>query len=206
MTIEEKPYSEMWMGDYPELPAKVLENGEALHSVIDQHAKQLLGEVCIRKFGGALPFLPKVLSIAKALPLQIHPNKALSEKLHQKDPEQFSDPNHKPEIAVALGPFEVFAGFKQTRDIKIAFDAVPALQSFVPQGVTGEWTNETIREVCRKLLVASDDDIKYGQEALANANRASLGTQEYILDLLPRLQAQYSKQDPGNLVALLYGF
>ena len=50
----------MWMGDYPVLPAKVLETGEELHKVIDENKEQLLGKNSIEKFGGVLPFLPKV--------------------------------------------------------------------------------------------------------------------------------------------------
>jgi mannose-6-phosphate isomerase len=38
-------------------------------------------------------------------------NKDLAAKLHKKDPDQFTDSNHKPEIALALGPFEAFVGF-----------------------------------------------------------------------------------------------
>lgn len=44
----------------------------------------------------------QIPSIRKALPLQIHPNKEVAAQLHKKDPEKFADPNHKPEIAVAL--------------------------------------------------------------------------------------------------------
>ena len=48
------------MGDYPVLPAKVLETGEGLHKVIDERREELLGKDCAEKFGGVLPFLPKV--------------------------------------------------------------------------------------------------------------------------------------------------
>ena len=75
------------------------------------------------KFGGVLPFLPKILSIAKALPLQIHPNKDLAAQLHAKNPDQFTDDNHKPEISIALGKFEVFIGWKATEDIQALFDS-----------------------------------------------------------------------------------
>lgn len=50
----------MWMGDYPELPAKDLKTGEELHKIVDKNKEQLLGKNCIEKFGGVLPFLPKV--------------------------------------------------------------------------------------------------------------------------------------------------
>ncbi len=116
------------MGDYPVLPARVLKTGEELHKAVDDDKENLLGENCIKKFGGVLPFLPKILSIAKALPLQIHPNKDLAAKLHAKNPDQFTDDNHKPEIAIALGPFEVFAGWKPQTEIDGLFEALHPLQ------------------------------------------------------------------------------
>jgi mannose-6-phosphate isomerase len=70
---ESKSYSEMWMGTYPELPSYVLETGENLQDVINSNPTQLIGRTVQQKFGLDLPFLPKVLSIAKALPLQVHP-------------------------------------------------------------------------------------------------------------------------------------
>lgn len=62
-----------WYGTYPELPAYVLDSGENLQDVINKSPYELLGRRVIQKFGLDLPYLPKVLSIAKALPLQLHP-------------------------------------------------------------------------------------------------------------------------------------
>jgi mannose-6-phosphate isomerase len=63
-----------WMGTYPELPSYVLETGEDLQDVLDKHPDELIGKTVARKFNHTkLPYLPKVLSIAKALPLQLHP-------------------------------------------------------------------------------------------------------------------------------------
>lgn len=71
---ENKPYAEMWMGTYPTLPSKVLETGEDLQDVLDKNSNELIGQSVIQKFRHTkLPYLPKVLSIAKALPLQLHP-------------------------------------------------------------------------------------------------------------------------------------
>jgi mannose-6-phosphate isomerase len=56
----DKEYSEMWMGDYPDLPAKSLKTGEMLQTIIKQNSEKLLGTNCIDKFGSQLPFLPKV--------------------------------------------------------------------------------------------------------------------------------------------------
>lgn len=146
----------------------------------------------------------QILSISKALPLQIHPNKELAAQLHKQDPEKFTDPNHKPEIAIALGPFEVFAGFKDNNDIQALFSALPPLERFLPRKDVN-FDNEVLKQVCYKILTASDEEIRTTQVELAKIPREKYGKQAYIVELLPRLQEQYSKEDPGNLVALLYG-
>lgn len=62
------------MGTYPELPSYVLETGQELQHVLDRHADELIGKTVTGSFEHTkLPYLPKVLSIAKALPLQLHP-------------------------------------------------------------------------------------------------------------------------------------
>ncbi len=58
-----------------------------------------------------LPFLFKVLSVDSVLSIQSHPDKQLAEKLHQSQPSIYKDDNHKPEMAIALSPFEAFANF-----------------------------------------------------------------------------------------------
>lgn len=90
---ESKPYSELWMGDHVSGQARVKKSGELLGNFI-QHDRE--GNI-----GGQakLPFLFKVLSIRKALSVQIHPNKAQAEKLHSLYPDIYKDPNHKPEVS-----------------------------------------------------------------------------------------------------------
>lgn len=200
---ESQPYSEMWFGDYPDFPARVLETGELLKDVLDAHKDQLLGKKVVQTMDGQLPYLPKILSIAKALPLQLHPNKDLAAKLHAKDPESFTDPNHKPEIAVALSKFEVFAGFKPLAQIEPLFQLAP-LRPFVPEGQSGAWTDKTLREVTRGMLKADLATVQRAQTELGGLKREDLGGDAaYVLDLLPRLQDQYGPEDAGNLVALL---
>ena len=190
------------MGDYPVQPAKSLKTGEDLHKIVDEDKEGLLGKNVMEKFGGVLPFLPKILSIEKALELQIHPDKDLAARLHAKNPDQFTDVNHKPEIAIALGKFEVFVGWKTTSDIQALFGALQPIQRFLPDEHT-HFNNETLKRVCQNILTSSDAIIKDCQEQLGKIPREKFGKEAYILDLLPRLQEQYSIEDPGNLVTLL---
>lgn len=64
-----------------------------------------------------LPFLLKVLSVGAPLSLQSHPDKELARKLHATRPQQFSDANHKPEMAIAVGPFWALAGFRPPEEV-----------------------------------------------------------------------------------------
>ncbi|ROV91093.1 hypothetical protein VPNG_09935 [Cytospora leucostoma] len=196
-------YSEMWFGDYPDFPARVLETGELLADALKKDQDTLLGKKVVETLDAQLPFLPKILSIAKALPLQLHPNKELATKLHKQDPDQFTDPNHKPEIAVALSFFEVFAGFKALPELQSIF-TLSALTPFLPAVPVERWTNETLREVTRNLLKADEATVKHIEDALLKTPRSALKAvnAEYIHDLLPRLQDQYAPGDAGSIVAL----
>ena len=95
-------YAEMWIGTHPKCPSSV--NGTPLREHIDED----------------LPFLLKVLSIDKALSIQAHPTIEHAIKLHAADPKNYPDPNHKPELLVAITPTEALACFRQTEEI-IAF-------------------------------------------------------------------------------------
>ncbi|QDS73832.1 hypothetical protein FKW77_006444 [Venturia effusa] len=200
---ESKDYAEMWMGTYPELPSYVLATGENLQNVINKHPQELFGDVILKRFGhNDLPFLPKVLSIAKALPLQLHPNKELAAKLHARDPNQFTDPNHKPEIALALGPFEAFCGFKPLAEIDALLNLEP-LRQFRPMVKKPAFDDQSVKHVVKAMLTASDESIKDCGEQLRKMPKEKFGADTYIPAMVERLWEQYDKTDPGTLVALV---
>lgn len=90
-----------------------------------------LGEKTSVYSNGQLPFLLKVLSVNKALSIQAHPNKAHAEILHRIRPDLYPDPNHKPELGIALGHFEGFCGFRPFSEIQGFLLAVPELCSVI---------------------------------------------------------------------------
>ncbi|TBU32588.1 mannose-6-phosphate isomerase [Dichomitus squalens] len=103
---EKKCYAEIWMGTHPNGPANIFDTPSiSLLDLIRSNPKYYLGEKLLTKWPATIhvPYLFKVLSIRKALPLQAHPDKSLAEQLQQRDPNNFVDANHKPEIAVAIG-------------------------------------------------------------------------------------------------------
>lgn len=52
-----------------------------------------------------------MLSVAKALSIQAHPDKELAKVLHKMRPTIYKDANHKPEMAIALTDFRALCGF-----------------------------------------------------------------------------------------------
>lgn len=133
-TIQEnEPYAELWIGTHPNGMSNILVPEDESIASDDTHMKSLPlvdyvqsnpemhlgveGEIePSQEFD--LTFLFKVLSIEKVLSIQAHPDKRLAGQLHTVKPEAYKDPNHKPEMAVALtDDFEAMSGFRPMCDI-----------------------------------------------------------------------------------------
>ena len=141
-TVGEKPFAEYWMGDHTNGPSmvkidsanqllvKVIGDDEfvkqhdgqviPMNALFKLNASKFMGQKYVEKFGSdSLTYLFKVLSVRTALSIQAHPNKGLAEKLHVEFPNVYKDPNHKPEIAIALcDDFLACYGFASAEKIK----------------------------------------------------------------------------------------
>lgn len=137
----------------------------------------------------------------KALPLQIHPDRQLAQQLHHKDPKKFGDTNHKPEIAIALSEFELFAGWKPLNDMTALFQLKP-LERFFPTP-QAHFNDETLKRVAKALLEAPEPVVAETLDKLVNMPPSAFGKHNYIPNLLGRLRKQYSEFDNGNLIAVL---
>jgi mannose-6-phosphate isomerase len=135
---DDKPYAELWMGTHPSNPSKDVTTGRTLLDLV-QDNKALLASSVAARYDNKVPFLFKVLSVNKALSIQAHPNKKLAEKLHAKDPKNYPDNNHKPEMAIAITPFEGFCGFRPLDEITHFLGSVPALRQLVGGGTAKEF-------------------------------------------------------------------
>ena len=62
---------------------------------------------------------------------QAHPDKILGPQLHKQFPHIYKDPNHKPEMAVALTPFEAMCGFRPISEIKRNLLLFPELRNIL---------------------------------------------------------------------------
>ncbi|XP_008586779.1 PREDICTED: mannose-6-phosphate isomerase [Galeopterus variegatus] len=130
---EDKPYAELWMGTHPRGDAKILDNRipqTTLGQWIAEN-QDCLGSKVKDTFNGNLPFLFKVLSVETALSIQAHPNKELAEKLHLQAPQHYPDANHKPEMAIAITPFQGLCGFRPVEEIVTFLKKVPEFQFLI---------------------------------------------------------------------------
>lgn len=118
------------MGTHPSLPSKDLSTGRSLLDLVGDNQALMTPEIT-KKYDKRLPFLFKVLSIAKALSIQAHPNKKLAEQLHAKDAKNYPDDNHKPEMTIAITPFEGLCGFRPLQEIAHFLQTIPPLRELV---------------------------------------------------------------------------
>ena len=56
-----------------------------------------------------------------------------AERLHLQQPDVYKDSNHKPELAIALSPFEALCGFRPINEIKCYIEIVPELRAIIGQ-------------------------------------------------------------------------
>lgn len=134
-TIDDtKPYAELWMGTHPSGPAKVDKDKTSLLEWIQNH-RHYVGKVPAGYEDNDLPFMFKVLSINTALSIQAHPDRALATKLHAQSPQIYKDPNHKPEMAIALTDFEGMDGFRPMIEIANHLDRYPEFKAIVGNDV-----------------------------------------------------------------------
>jgi mannose-6-phosphate isomerase len=121
----DRPYAELWMGAHPDAPS-VLSDGTPLDKAIAQRSEALLGPEVRERFGDRLPFLMKVLAAEQPLSLQAHPTNEQAQAgfaaeeaagvPRDDSTRTFKDPFHKPELLLALTPFEALCGFRPVEE------------------------------------------------------------------------------------------
>ncbi|SCG73737.1 mannose-6-phosphate isomerase, type 1 [Micromonospora echinaurantiaca] len=114
------PEAELWLGAHPGAPAAVDREGVrvSLADLLRAEPGHWLGAPVVDRFGTRLPFLLKVLAADAPLSLQAHPDAEQARAGHAADAvrtdghRNYVDPYHKPELLVALSPFEALCGFR----------------------------------------------------------------------------------------------
>ncbi|MCU1699342.1 MAG: mannose-6-phosphate isomerase, type 1 [Mycobacterium sp.] len=166
------PEAELWFGAHPGGPARLeTDSGEqSLLDVIKADPEGQLGAATRERFGDALPFLAKVLAADEPLSLQAHPSaeqalEGFTREDRLKIPvtaptRNYRDRSHKPELIVALGPFEALAGFRPAaRSVELMRAlAVSDLDSFIDL-LSGQSEADGLRALFTTWITAPQPDL-----------------------------------------------
>nr|BAJ88474.1 predicted protein [Hordeum vulgare subsp. vulgare] len=185
---EGRPCAELWMGTHPSAPSSLASDDDAAVSLREWLARNptaLLGRAVTARWDGDLPFLFKVLSVAKPLSIQAHPDRELARALHALRPTTYRDANHKPEMAVAVTEFRALCGFVSVQELKDVLRTVPEVRMLVG------------KEDIAKLMTAKEHDGGIGVRSyLQSAFTKLMGTsKEAVAEAISKLKSRLNAEN-----------
>jgi len=195
------PEAELWVGAHPGAPSTL--DGEdgpvSLADAIGAAPTGWLGADTVARFGPRLPFLLKLLAAEAPLSLQAHPDRErAAERFTAGDP-NYVDANHKPELLVAIEPFDALCGF---RDPRRSADALEALGGASLAPIVEHLRRGELADAVELLLTWPGNRTELIKLITAGKPTAPADPFADDLALVRRLAADYPS-DPGVLVALL---
>jgi mannose-6-phosphate isomerase len=215
-----KPQAELWMGAHESAPS-VLPSGESLYDLVSSAAAAVLGEETAERFDGRFPFLAKILAAAQPLSIQAHPSPEQAVDGYRRDeeagiPRDAADRNYKdswpkPEILIALEPFDALVGFRPLERTVALLEALGAtgleeLTASLRDGKLRAAFTEFMssdRDAIRPLVAALGEACeRYVERVHAGGADADGGEFFVEAETLARLAADFP-DDPGVLAALL---
>jgi mannose-6-phosphate isomerase len=199
-----EPEAELWLGAHPGAPAVLAGSGRSLDQAIAADPEALLGPGIAAAYGPRLPFLLKVLAAAQPLSLQAHPDSAQAAAgfaaeeaagVPRDAPHRtYTDAAHKPELLVAVEPFDALCGFRAPG---ISADALAGLDVAALLPAVAALRRPA---VCDALRAGVSAVLALDPAAVAEAASAAAARSGY--ELVVELAERYPG-DPGVVLALL---
>ena len=184
-----QPYAEYWMGTHPKGQSYILDQDKcSLKSYLKRD----------------LPYLFKVLSVETALSIQAHPNKEHAKILHQSNPKEYPDDNHKPEMAIALTKFECLCAFRPYEEINRFLQQYEQLQILCGSELCEQFAtaqeNERkplLKKLYSNLMQSSSNVINKSVEIHLKSLESTSESNGELNELFRRLNKQYPGGDVG---------
>lgn len=216
------------MGDHQDGPSQSLATSTHLRTLIQQSPGVYLTRSVADKFTGAdkepqLPFLLKVLSLDKALPLQARPEKSPAQGLQfdggesqTKVPDVAESP--RPGVAIALSPtFESFIGFRPVSEIRSFLRDVKELRDIIGQEASeigrfdnDEMLEEHLKGIFGQIFSKDKEEVQKATKSLLKRVRyegdkalGEVGEKERLSYMVQKLWQQYP-EDPGAFAAVFF--
>ncbi|MEO5779366.1 MULTISPECIES: mannose-6-phosphate isomerase, class I [Arthrobacter] len=225
------PEAELWIGAHPDSPSALVQPADAggavqlgLDELIAGDPEHHLGAASIAEFGPRLPFLLKILAAESPLSLQVHPTldqaragfaREEAAGVDHADPARnYKDDNHKPEMLLALTPFESLCGFRPAADSRQVFEhlvacfdlaglELPPLLPRLLEDLAGSDEPAALRTAFERLLAGGQDVTDAtAMVTAALESGAPMAGHTAELSTVVDLNSQFPG-DPGVLISLL---
>ncbi|MUL43644.1 mannose-6-phosphate isomerase, class I [Streptomonospora sp. PA3] len=208
-----RPQAELWLGAHPGAPSTVItpEGPASFDDVIAAAPKETLGVRTVERFGERLPFLLKVLAAEEPLSLQVHPDAARAQAGFAAEEaagipvtaphRNYRDPFHKPELVLALEPFEALCGFRDPAAARADLDGLSCpLAEVLRSDLAAPAEHTALRGALTRLLTLPEDErAQLVGSFVAEWRRLGSGAHhETVVELAERYPG-----DPGAVAALL---
>ena len=212
-----EPWAEIWFGAHPLAPSSVEGAGITLDAAIAQAPRRMLGDSVTRLFGPQLPFLLKLIAPAEPLSLQVHPSKAHAQESFAAEnaaglaldspARNYRDANHKPEMVMALTPFEALCGFRTPRKASAILQGLTGslaqqLRDLLAEHPTAHGMRAAFRRIVTPALRPSAEEVMELADACRDRFAHGQSPSPRIDSIVAGLAAAYPG-DPGVAAALL---
>ena len=210
-----EPQAELWAGAHPSAPSQLFRGGRwvDLDALIADDPVGEMGEDVAERFGERLPFLAKILAAGQPLSLQTHPDPAAARAGFLREnaagvpidaPNRtYRDDSAKPEILIALTPFEGLCGFRPVAETLHFLDElnIAMLRPFTDM-LSASPDADGLRSVVQALLHHDLDHRTKLIDAIVAAATTYSGAQAGLADWIGRLNSLYER-DIGIAITLL---
>ncbi|HKU30771.1 MAG TPA: mannose-6-phosphate isomerase, class I, partial [Arthrobacter sp.] len=221
------PEAELWIGAHPDSPSVATRPDGSLvglDELISTDPVHFLGESSVAEFGPRLPFLTKLLAADKPLSLQVHPRLQQAKEGYAREnaaglaadsPERnYRDDNHKPEMILALTPFQALCGFRPAARSRRVFEHLAKLLDLavieVPEIIAGVIADLSMSDESAALraaftrLIDGGEAVSAATEEVVSVLRsgAPMGQHTAELTALQSINNEFPG-DPGVLISLL---
>ncbi|MCL1871747.1 MAG: mannose-6-phosphate isomerase, class I [Promicromonosporaceae bacterium] len=219
-TPDGRPAAELWLGAHASAPSLArTPDGDAtpLDALVRSAPEAMLGKRISDEYGPRLPYLLKVLAAERALSLQVHPKPHLARAGFNREnrlgvpltaPERsYRDDQHKPELLLAVTPFEALAGFRNPRTVVALLAGLDGpLVDAVREELARDRTARGIRAAFARLVAARGDEacpVHVAETVASVRARVEAGSAHAVDDAVVLRLAQEHPGDPGAIASLL---
>jgi mannose-6-phosphate isomerase len=220
-----EPCAELWMGAHPSAPSRLAPESGArdLAALVAADPEGTLGRSAVSAFGARLPYLFKILAVAKPLSIQAHPDSDQARRGFDRENaaglpldhprRNYRDGSAKPEILCAATAFEALCGFRSGERIaELLGRFAPGILSAETAALAAEPNSPSVLKAFFKALMTLDaTGFRSAVDSAAGTARSVLaakgrngdsdGEDAFAARVLIEL-LRYYPNDPGILAPL----